>query len=263
MARIRSIKPEFFDDRKLARCSRDARLLYIGMWNHCDEWSRVQGDPRWIKGQLFAYDDDVDAAVITKWLDELAADDIGAVVRYDVDGDPYLFLPKLARHQRLEPCETPSRLPAPPDFDEGSYLALPGVKKRSSRLSPQQSGESPDLSGGNPDESGPRARAHSRLQVAGSREQVAGSRETSGVASDAAPPANSRRGTRLPEDFAIPADQKDWFAENCPHVDVRYQHQLFVNYWVSKSRPGRQQARLDPHLAELDAQGRERSSARQ
>ena len=40
MARIRSIKPEFWDDRKLAkRASRDARLLYIALWNLADEWA--------------------------------------------------------------------------------------------------------------------------------------------------------------------------------------------------------------------------------
>ena len=32
MARIRSVKPEYWDDRKLAkRTSRDARLLYIAL----------------------------------------------------------------------------------------------------------------------------------------------------------------------------------------------------------------------------------------
>ena len=42
MARIRSVKPEFWTDRKLARCtSRDARLLYIALWNISDEHGRL------------------------------------------------------------------------------------------------------------------------------------------------------------------------------------------------------------------------------
>ncbi len=57
MARIRSVKPEFWLDRRLARgVSRDARLLYIGLWNLSDEHGRVRGDARYLKGQLFAYD---------------------------------------------------------------------------------------------------------------------------------------------------------------------------------------------------------------
>jgi hypothetical protein len=34
MARIRSIKPEFFTSISIADLSRDARLMFIGMWTH-------------------------------------------------------------------------------------------------------------------------------------------------------------------------------------------------------------------------------------
>ena len=37
MARIRTIKPQFWDDLKIGRLSRDARLLYIGLWNFADD----------------------------------------------------------------------------------------------------------------------------------------------------------------------------------------------------------------------------------
>jgi hypothetical protein len=115
MARIRSLKPEFWSDRKLARlASRDARMLYMGLWNLADEWGRLNGDPQWIKGQIFPYEDDIDAGVITRLLTELASAKLGAVLEYEADGDPYLFLPKLGNHQRLEPAKVPSRLPAPP-----------------------------------------------------------------------------------------------------------------------------------------------------
>ena len=122
MARIRSIKPEFWDDRKLAkRASRDARLLYIALWNLADEWGRLNGDPQWIKGQVFSYDDDLNADAIGKLLEELENPALGAVIAYEADGDPYLFLPKLAKHQRLEPEKVnngragcPRRLPGRP-----------------------------------------------------------------------------------------------------------------------------------------------------
>jgi hypothetical protein len=113
VARIRSIKPEFWDDRRLAKkTSRDARLLYIALWNLADEHSRLNGDPQWLKGQAFSFDDDIDAGSVGGLLDELDA--AGRIVRYEHDDDPYIFLPFLARHQRLEP-KVKSRLPPPPE----------------------------------------------------------------------------------------------------------------------------------------------------
>ncbi len=164
MARMRALKPEFWHDRKLARsCSRDARMLYMGLWNQADEWARGNGDPAVIKGQVFPFDD----VEIEPLLAELCAG--GWVVRYDFDGDPYLFLPKLDKHQRLEPVRVPSRLPEPPD--PGSLPSSPPPSERGA------------------DESARDANTSERIvtkHVAGSREHVAGSREH--VAGAPAPP---------------------------------------------------------------------------
>lgn len=126
MARIRSIKPEFWTDRKLARCTRDARLLYISMWNLADEWGRLHGDARFVKGHCFPYDDDLSLTAVERLLAELEA--AGRVQRYADGDDPFLFLPKLAAHQRLEPHKTPSRLPAPP-LTCGSVVSTEDVGK--------------------------------------------------------------------------------------------------------------------------------------
>lgn len=113
MARIRSIKPEFWLDRKLARkLTRDERMLYMGLWNQADEHGRALGDPVVVKGQVFPYDDDLSVEVIGRMLGRL--DESGVVQGYEVDGDPYLFLPKLAVHQRLEPHKSRSKHPEPP-----------------------------------------------------------------------------------------------------------------------------------------------------
>jgi hypothetical protein len=158
MARIRSIKPEYWDDRKLAkRTSRDARLLYIALWNLADERGRLNGDPVWIKGQVFSYDDDLDVPAVTKLLDELAACDVGAVVPYEVDGDPYLYLPKLAKHQRLDRT-VPSRLPEPPVL--GADQSVP----RTDEIVPRTGESVPGADGNVPS------------YVAGGRGQVAGGR---------------------------------------------------------------------------------------
>jgi hypothetical protein len=165
MARIRSVKPEFWSDQRLATRSRDARLLYIALWNFADERARMVGDPRQVKGLCLPMDDDLGPKEIDVLLDELA--EIGRVVRYTVDGEMFLFLPHLSKHQRLDSAQD-SRFPEPPDYDPAP--------------TPQKSGPTPDKSGEVSGQSGEvtgesaqvQPRAH--VYVAGSREHVAGSR---------------------------------------------------------------------------------------
>lgn len=59
MARIRQIKPEFYLDDELALCSRDARLLFPGLWMLADRAGRLENRPAKIKAQVFPYDNDV------------------------------------------------------------------------------------------------------------------------------------------------------------------------------------------------------------
>lgn len=155
MARMRSVKPEFWTDPDMADLSRDARLLYIGLWNLSDEHGRVRGDARYLKGQLFAYDDDLPAAAVEALVDEL--DKLGKVVRYEHDARPYLHLPTLATHQRLEPERVPSRLPAPP--------SEPGDASSAPRADEFEQVHAP-----------PNDLALSRQHVAGGMEQAAGTR---------------------------------------------------------------------------------------
>ncbi len=192
MARIRSVKPEFWVDRSFVRKvpNRDARMLYMALWNLADEHARLMGDPAYIKGQAFPYaeDDDLTPKVIDELLDMLA--DAERVVRYEVDGDPYLFLPRLAKHQRLESAKVPSRLPPPPDPDDPAprpdksapdpdgtapNAVLPS-EAESTQVGPP-SGVRADKSARDSDESARGADKSALLYVAGCIEQVAGSKE--------------------------------------------------------------------------------------
>lgn len=204
MARIRSVKPEFWVDRSFVRKvpNRDARMLYMALWNLADEHARLMGDPAYIKGQAFPYaeDDDLTPKVIDALLDTLA--DAGRVVRYEVDGDPYLFLPRLAKHQRLESTKVPSRLPPPPDPDDPA--------PRPDKSAPDPDGSAPnavlppsaessqvgvpsevraDKSARGADESARDADKSALLYVAGCMEQVAGSRDCAEPGTLFGPPA--------------------------------------------------------------------------
>ena len=69
VARIRSIKPEFWQDEKLAGIPRDARLLFVGLWNIADDEGRLRGSPLFVRAHVFPYDLDVDDRT---WLFNLA-----------------------------------------------------------------------------------------------------------------------------------------------------------------------------------------------
>jgi len=206
MPRIRSLKPEFWLDRPFVRRvpNRDARMLYAALWNLADEHGRLGGDAHYIKGQCFPYEEDADLTpdAIEKLIELLAG--AGKVVRYSNNGDPYLFLPNLAKHQRLE-AKVPSRLPAPPGPDDpaprphksapDSDQCAPGADGTHQQTNGHVSAQ-PDPGA---DESARRADNSALLYGAGSREQVAGSRTFAAAAAQDADPWNAPE-TREPAD---------------------------------------------------------------
>ncbi len=111
MARIRSIKPEFWSSPKVGKVSRDARLLFIGLWNEADDDGRLLGQTKRLAGIIFPFDDDVESKQDEQWLVELQL--AGLVVRYSVGDAGYLSIPGFNDHQKIDK-RTPSRLPPPP-----------------------------------------------------------------------------------------------------------------------------------------------------
>ena len=108
--RARNLKPGFFVNEQLAECCFAARLLFEGLWCLADRAGRLCDKPRRIKAQVFPYDDvNVDAL-----LNELSRN--GLIVRYEVDDERYIEIPKFLVHQRPHQNESPSCIPS---RDEG------------------------------------------------------------------------------------------------------------------------------------------------
>jgi len=108
--RIRSTKPEFWQDEKMAReLSRDARLLYKALWNESDDYGRLRGTESYLHGTLFPYDP---GSWFADALQQLI--DTGRALPYTADGGSYLHLTKFLKHQKIDK-PTESRLPHPPD----------------------------------------------------------------------------------------------------------------------------------------------------
>lgn len=116
MARIRTLKPELWGSPTVAKLSRDARLLFIGLISRADDEGRMLGAPKSVSGEVFPNDEDVTGALITSWLDELEA--VGAIERYTVEGVRYIQITKWTYHQKISK-PTPSRLPRNPQGNPG------------------------------------------------------------------------------------------------------------------------------------------------
>lgn len=124
MARIRTIKPEFWTSEQVMDCSLPARLLFIGLWNFCDDHGRHRLAPKTIKAEIFP-GDDVAAETIRGLLDELSA--AGLVALYRADGGDYLQITGW-KHQRIDKRQPP-RHPPPPAPPPPAAEALGGAER--------------------------------------------------------------------------------------------------------------------------------------
>ena len=96
MARIRTIKPQFWDDAKIGRIPRDARLLYIGLWTFADDLGVVIADPVWLKSKIFPYDR-IQIQQLEAWLGLL--EKTGFISLLSVKSESFYYLPTFSRHQ--------------------------------------------------------------------------------------------------------------------------------------------------------------------
>lgn len=104
MARIRTIKPEFFTSEDIVSLSPFARLLYVALWCEADREGRMHWKPRTFKMRYLPADEIE--------IDELCTEiiDAGMVELY---GDGLAYIPKFSNHQHVNPRESASTLPDP------------------------------------------------------------------------------------------------------------------------------------------------------
>lgn len=101
--RIRTIKPEFYQDEDLSRVPRNVRLLAAALITWADDEGYFQSHPALIAGSLFPFDEDA-KEFVSDGLKRLA--EVGFVELFE---GSIGFLPGFVRHQRIN-RPTPSRL---------------------------------------------------------------------------------------------------------------------------------------------------------
>ena len=136
MARIRTIKPEFFQHESLFEAEESSglplRLAFIGLWTQCDRAGRFEWRPRQLKLNVLPYDS-IDFPAVLSVLETH-----GFIRRYDVDGKSYGCIPSWEKHQYINSREPSSTLPAPdgtctgtiPVSDEASTGTIPSKALR-------------------------------------------------------------------------------------------------------------------------------------
>ena len=108
MARIRTIKPEFWSSEQVMENRPLARLLFIGLWNFCDDGGNHPLAPRTIKALVFP-GDDITTEIVSELLGELEG--TGLTRSYTVDGKQYLHVNGW-KHQKIE--KLTFKYPKPP-----------------------------------------------------------------------------------------------------------------------------------------------------
>lgn len=214
MARIRTIKPEFFTSEDIVGLSPMARLLYIAVWCEADKEGRLVWKPVTFKLRYFPGDN----CDIQSMCQELV--DAGLVVLY---GAGYAHIPTFAAHQHINPRESASQLPVP---DE-KPTRQPRVGTRRARVS----------TGANPD-------VHAQVGREGKGKE-GNERGEVDPRPDPSPsaPAPTRLGTRLSADWTLPEDWRQWCVENRPDLSPEVTADRFRDFWVAK--PGKDGRKAD------------------
>jgi hypothetical protein len=124
MARIRTIKPDFWTDEKLTECSLSARLLFIGTWNFSDDNGNLDRSSKQIKARVFPLDNlDCEPLILELLEKEL-------LVEYEYEDRLYLHIQGFNKHQLIN---RPSK-PQCPLYDDSlrthGVLITEGRKER-------------------------------------------------------------------------------------------------------------------------------------
>lgn len=123
MARIRTIKPEFFrheglQDLEAANQGAHPMLVFAALWGHCDKLGRFEWKPRTLKLDILPFLSFDMAAT----LDLLRA--AGFIRKYRADdGREYGEINSFEKHQRISGKESqePGKYPAPTEYEQGSF----------------------------------------------------------------------------------------------------------------------------------------------
>lgn len=120
MARIRTIKPEYWQDEKLAPLDPLTRLVYIALWNQADDRGRLVDSVKMIDGFMFSQTDDT----CENALQALAR--LGRIRRGVTGSGQRIIQISNWHHQKID---KPNHKATLPEIDETRQLSLVEVSE--------------------------------------------------------------------------------------------------------------------------------------
>jgi hypothetical protein len=120
MARLRTIKPEFWVSEQVAECSASARLTFIGIWNFCDDGGVHPAKPRTLKAEIYPMDD-FTVGQVEGWVNELLRAGLLAPFSSE-DGGEYWHVTGWERHQKID--RPTFKHPSPPQVSATPRRAI-------------------------------------------------------------------------------------------------------------------------------------------
>lgn len=139
MARIRTIKPEFWTAEQIMELSPMARLLFIGMWNFCDDRGVHPVAFKTLKAEVFPADD-----LLSSDVERLIAEVIaqGLLSEFEAEGRRWWFV--TGWHHQVINRPSKSRYPVPP---RSAPLPTAAGQEDFDPKSPSETGENVAITG--------------------------------------------------------------------------------------------------------------------
>lgn len=131
MPRQRMVSPDFWTSEQVCSVSRDARLLWIGLWNFADDNGIYPSSSHRLKLEVFPADDDINKPRIMELVGELLSTGLLQEYVAEEDGKSYWIVPNWHVYQKIKyPSCT---YPKPSGIPEGRFQEDSGGNKGSLR----------------------------------------------------------------------------------------------------------------------------------
>jgi hypothetical protein len=206
VARIRSIHPDICIDKGLAQMDNArAERTFMRLWTHCDDDGRCIDDERLLKAALFPRLDSMGTPEVAEDIDRL--EKFGFVVRYEVDDERYLHIPSFSVWQKPN-RKVDSKLPAPPSLKEQCESSYNAVSA--------QRGAPPVVVEGD-------------VVVVGD----------GGGADASVAPSKASRAVRIPADFEVTDDMREWAIGKGIRSPVDSETEKFRDHFTANGKPAK------------------------
>ncbi len=146
VARIRTIKPEFFTSPDTAKCAFPVRILFQAMWCWADDFGIGETNINGLLGFAFCDSDGFTAQDVRRFCADIARN--FGVTFYEVRGRYYYAVPTWEEHQKLERRTSRRKYPTPDDPEAAPDLRIldcadsaPNLRRECAEDSPLEQGK--------------------------------------------------------------------------------------------------------------------------